>query len=232
MARRIVTATALCALSVGASPVPPQTPAPALWVDTFGVQKSDLRPAGRNRYFILEPGYQLVLENGGERLVVTVLDETETVDGVQTRVVEERETKNGQLVEVSRNFFAISSTDDVYYFGEDVDIYKGGKVVDHEGAWRSGVNGARFGLMMPAAPRIGSRYYQEVASKLAMDRAEIVALDAVVTTPGGKYSKVLKIEETTPLEKGAREFKYYAEGIGLIQDGSLKLVKHGARAAR
>lgn len=213
--------------------VSPQTPSPSLWVDTFGVQKADLRPTGRNPYFILEPGHQLVLEGpGAERLVVTVLDETVTVDGVETRVVEERETKNGQLVEVSRNFFAISSRNDVYYFGEDVDVYKNGKIVNHEGAWRAGVNGARFGLMMPAAPRVGAKYYQEVAAKLAMDRAEIVALDVSMTTPAGAFTRVLKIEETTPLEKGAREFKYYAEGVGLIQDGSLKLVKHGPRVER
>ena len=213
--------------------VSPQIPSPSLWVDTFGVQKSDLRATGRNPYFILEPGSQLVLEGpGAERLVVTVLDETVTVDGVETRVVEERETKDGQLVEVSRNFFAISGRNDVYYFGEDVDVYKNGKVVNHEGAWRSGVNGARFGLMMPAAPRVGAKYYQEVAPKLAMDRAEIVSLDVSMTTPAGTFARVLKIEETTPLEKGAREFKCYAEGVGLIQDGSLKLVKHGPRVER
>ena len=213
--------------------VSPQSPSPSLWIDTFGVQKNDLRATGRNPYFILEPGYQLVLEGpGAERLVVTVLDETLTVDSVETRVVEERETKNAQVVEVSRNFFAISSRNDVYYFGEDVDVYKNGKIVNHEGAWRSGVNGARFGLMMPAAPRVGAKYYQEVAPRLAMDRAEIVSLDVSMTTPAGTFARVLKIEETTPLEKGAREFKYYAEGVGLIQDGSLKLVKHGAGVAR
>jgi hypothetical protein len=178
-----------------------------------------------------------VLEGpGAERLVVTVLDETLTVDGVETRVVEERETKNGQLVEVSRNFLAISSSNDVYYFGEEVDVYKNGRIVNHEGAWRSGVSGARFGLMMPAAPRVGARYYQEIAPGIAMDRAEIVARDeandVIATTPAGTFKHLLKVEETTPLEKGAREFKLYAEGIGLIQDGSLKLVKHGPHVER
>jgi len=210
-----------------------QVPTPALWVDTFGVQKADLRSTGRNPYFILEPGYQLVLEGpGAERLVITVLDQTELVDGVETRVVEERETKNGKLVEVSRNFFAISSRNDVYYFGEDVDVYKNGKVANHEGAWRAGLNGARFGLMMPATPRAGARYYQEVAPHIAMDRAEVVALDVAMTTPAAKYSNVLKIEETTPLEPGAKEFKYYAAGVGLIGDGSLRLVKYSNLPAR
>jgi hypothetical protein len=198
------------------------------WTTEFAVEKSELFGTGRNPYFILEPGYQLIFEEGKERLVITVLDETKTVDGVMTRVVEERETKDGKLVEVSRNYFAISQrTNDVFYFGEDVDMYKGGKIVSHEGAWLAGVKGAKFGLMMPGQVRLRARYYQEVAPKVAMDRAEIVSLSETVRTPAGEFKNCLKVEETTPLEPGVKEYKYYVTGIGLVQDGSLKLVKYG-----
>jgi hypothetical protein len=60
-----------------------------------------------------------------------------------------------------------------------------------------------------------------------MDRAEIISTIEIVVTPAGRFKNCLKIEETTPLEPGAKEYKYYAAGIGLIQDGELKLVKHG-----
>jgi hypothetical protein len=171
-----------------------------------------------------------VLQDGPEQLVITVLDDTKVVDGVTTRVVEERETRSGRVVEVSRNFFAISRfTGDLYYFGEEVDIYKNGKVVGHEGAWLSGVNGARFGMMIPGTPHAKNRYYQEVAPGVAMDRAEVVRVDARVTTPAGMFAYCLQTEETTPLEPGASEMKYFAPGIGLIQDGDLKLVRHGQR---
>jgi len=194
----------------------------------FDVEKSDLTSTGRNPYFILEPGYVLTLEGGSTRLVITVLNETRTVDGVDTRIVEERETDKGQLVEVSRNFFAISRrTNAVFYFGEDVDMYTGGKVTSHEGAWLSGVNGARFGLAIPGLPLVRARYYQEIAPKVAMDRAEIVSLTESLKTPAGAFTNVLKVEETTPLEPGAKEAKFYAAGVGLIQDGELKLVKYG-----
>lgn len=147
---------------------------------------------------------------------------------METRVVEERETKDGRLVEVSRNFFAISRrTNDVYYFGEEVDIYKKGKISKHDGAWVSGANGARLGLFMPGAPAVGARYYQEVAPGVAMDRAEIVGTSEVLRTPAGEFTGGLKVFETTPLEPWAREHKYYAPGIGLVQEGSLKLVKFG-----
>jgi hypothetical protein len=198
------------------------------WMSEFRVDKSDLTTTGRNPYFILEPGYSLVLEKGTERLRVTVLDETRMIDGVETRIVEERETKNDQLVEISRNYFSISRrTNDVYYFGEDVDIYEAGRIVSHEGAWQAGTNGARFGLMMPGSPVKGQRFYQEFAPKVAMDRAEVVSLNGKLKTPAGTFGRVLKIVETTPLEPGAREAKYYAAEVGLLQDGDLKLVKHG-----
>jgi hypothetical protein len=156
------------------------------WTAEFPVPKDELVPTGRNPYFILEPGYTLVLEGVNAQLIITVLNETKTVDGVETRVVEERETRDGRLIEVSRNYFAISRrTNDVFYFGEDVDMYRGGEVVSHTGAWLSGVGDAKFGLMMPGSVSLNASYYQEVAPNVAMDRAEIVSMSETVRTPGG-----------------------------------------------
>jgi hypothetical protein len=203
----------------------------AKFTDAFAVDKADLASSGTNRFFMLAPGFRTVFEGreGGRPtvLTITVLNETKLVDGVETRVVEERETVNGQPAEISRNYFAISRrTGDVFYFGEDVDIYKHGKVVSHEGAWLSGVGGARFGLQMPGTPLLGARYYQELAPKTAMDRAEVKSLTDMLETPAGKFEDCLNIEETSALESG-RETKIYAPGVGLILDGDLKLTKHG-----
>ncbi len=224
---------ALAPSLAGSAPRPCAGPDDAAWTSKFTVEKGVLAPTGRNPWFILEPGYQLVFEGGKERLEITVLNETKVVDGVETRVVEERETKSGQLVEVSRNFFAISTrTNGVYYFGEEVDIYKDGKVVKHEGAWLSGEKEARFGLIMPGEALLGARHDQEIAPGEAMDRAEIVSLTETVQTPAGEFKDCLKVEETTPLEPGEKSYKYYAAGVGLIRDGSLKLVSHGKAPGR
>jgi len=206
---------------------------PREWQQAFAVNAADLATIGENPFLILKPGYQLTLEGRESgrtvRLVVSVLDDTKVVGGIEARVVEERETENGVLVEVSRNYMAIhKTTHDVYYLGEDVDVYKGGKVANHEGAWLHGTGGAKLGLLMPGAPVVGQRYYQEVAPKVAMDRAEVVSLSERVTTPAGTFEKCLKTEETTPLEPG-RESKLYAPGIGLITDGSLVLISHTKR---
>ncbi|PYN16132.1 MAG: hypothetical protein DME05_09420 [Candidatus Rokuibacteriota bacterium] len=196
------------------------------WTSVFLVEKDELLSVGRNPYFILEPGYRLVLEGDGAQLIITVLNETKKVDGVETRVVEERETKGGKLVEVARNYFAISKrTNDVFYFGEDVDMYKDGKIANHDGSWLSGVNGSKFGLMMPGRVLLHSRYYQEVAPNIAMDRATIVSVTETVKTPAGEFKNCVKVEETSPLSRFTTEHKYYAPGIGMVSDGEMKLVK-------
>jgi len=202
------------------------------WTSRFSVESDEFVSVGRNPYFILEPGYTLVLEGGNAQLIITVLNETKQVDGVETRVVEERETKDGQLIEVARNYFAISKrTNDVFYFGEDVDMYRNGKVVNHDGSWLSGVNGGKFGIIMPGRPLLKARYYQEVAPNTAMDRATIVSTSETVQTPAGVFEDCLKIEETSPLISFMTEYKYYAAGIGMVQDGVLRLVKAGKAAA-
>lgn len=227
----------------GAPPTPPAAapPAPATaaapaepegayiadtWVDRFDVDTATLAATGRNDYFILEPGHRIVLKNENEEVVITVLPDTQVIDGVVTRVIEERESKNGTLVEVSRNFFAIDpASKDVYYFGEDVDIYRDGKIVDHHGAWRSGVNGARFGLIMPGTVAVGQKYYQEVAPGHALDRAEHTSVTETLETPAGRLERCLRAEETTPLEPGDLSVKIYAPGIGMVADGSLRIAE-------
>ena len=195
------------------------------WRELFDVDKANLASTGRNTYFILEPGYTLHLAHGKEVLVVSVLDETKLVDGVVTRVVEERETKEGQPVEVSRNYFAIDrTTEDVYYFGEDVDMYKNGKITSHEGSWLSGVNGARFGLMRPGKPAVGDKYYQENAPGVARDRAEILTVTGECKLPAGTFKNCLQTRDSSAPEIGD-EAKWYAPGVGLVKDSDFKLVK-------
>lgn len=200
----------------------------SVWLEEFDLSRCTLQATGRSPYFILEPGFQLLLEGGDTRLMITVLDQTREVDGVLTRAVEEREWKDGQLHEVSTNYFALcAETRDVYYFGEEVDFYEKGKVVKHEGAWLAGTNGNRPGLIMPGSPKVGMKYYQEFAPSVAMDRAEVVSLAEICHTPAGTFYNCLKIRETTPLEFWASEYKYHAPGIGLVRDEDLQLIRFG-----
>lgn len=203
----------------------------------FRLENCKFAAEGENPYFILKPGYQLAFEgeeNGDKvRLEVSVLRDTEKISlpdigTVNTRVVEERESVNGKLVEVSRNFFAIcTKTDDVFYFGEDVDIYNSDGTISHEGAWRAGEQDALPGIIMPGTFLLGSRYFQEQAPDVAMDRAEHMEMGLGLNTEAGTFDKCVKVLETTPLEPRAESEKTYCPGVGLVVDDVVEIVEFG-----
>ncbi len=204
-------------------------PCPGEYTQEFGLEGCTFLTQGRSRYFVLDPGYWLQLEGRDGRellqLTITVLDETEIVDGVETRVLEERELVDGKLVEISRNFMALcAETGDAVYFGEDVDIYENGEVVSHEGAWRAGVAGARPGVLVPGQYLLGARYFQEIAPDVAMDRACHTGMGLTETTPAGVFTNCVEMMETTPLEPRSRSVKIFAPGVGLIDDDGARLV--------
>ncbi|MDQ3853034.1 MAG: hypothetical protein M3299_09395 [Thermoproteota archaeon] len=202
------------------------------YTTSFRAEDCTFSSTGRNPFFILEPNYQLVLAGGdaGEaaEVVITVLNETRQVNGTETRVIEERESIGGELVEISRNFFAIcEETNSVFYFGEEVDDYENGNIISHEGAWLAGEDANRAGVTMPGTILLGARYYQEIAPNVALDRAEIIDTGKVIQTPSGDFSDTLVTRETNPLEPDVAELKYYAAGIGLIQEEDLMLQHYG-----
>jgi hypothetical protein len=195
------------------------------WRDHFEVNKAELSATGNNTYMPTQPGRVLKLRHGRDSLTITILNDTPTIDGVKVAVLEERESKDGKLAEVSRNFFATDpKTGDVYYFAEDVDNYKDGKVVSHESEWRSGEKGARFGLMMPGKPKVGDKFYQELAPRVAMDRGEIVSTDETLKTPAGTFEHCIHVKETTPLESDVSH-KWYAPGAGIVKDDEFELAE-------
>jgi hypothetical protein len=53
-----------------------------------------------------------------------------------------------------------------------------------------------------------------------------VSVNDTLDTPAGTFDQVLKTEETNPLKPDEKEFKFYAPGIGLIQEEAIKLVNY------
>ncbi len=198
------------------------------WQSEFQLDQRAFVTRGANRYFALIPHFCLVLEAPGAKLTITVLDDTLSIDGVMTRVVEEREWEEGELSEVSRNYYAMDrATRDIFYFGEDVIIYEDGKPQPGKDSWHAGEKDARAGLMMPGTPKLGLKYYQELAPRVALDRAEVTSLDDTLKTPAGSYQNCLRIREGSGLNPEEHEFKTYAPDIGLVQDENLLLTRYG-----
>ena len=132
------------------------------YTSDFRLGDCKFKTVGQNPFFVLRPGYRIVLETpedaeDREKSVETVLEETKriTIDGrrIRTRVLEERafewEDEEGEWVtiEISLNYFAIcKKTNAVYYFGEwsrdcedgfdEDDICEGEE--SNEGSWEAG----------------------------------------------------------------------------------------------
>lgn len=208
----------------------------------FSIEECSFSNRGRdNRFFSLHPGDQVVLagEDDGEEadVIITVLQETETIDFVtergqrivvRARVVEERESVDGELDEVSRNWFArCRETNDVFYFGEEVDLYEDGEIVGTAGEWRAGEDGAQPGVIMPGTFLLGSRYFQEQAPESALDAAEHTAMDLEVEVPAGTFERCVEVTEADLLEPDEEpEIKLYCPGVGIVVDEDLELVEH------
>jgi len=184
-------------------------------------------------YWPMTTGSQLVLEgtDDGEliRVEIDVLDETEVVAGVTTRVVRETEYEDGTLLEISSNFFAQAPDGTLCYYGEDVDIYDedGINVVSNDGAWRAGEGANEPGILLPGAPTAETQFYQERAPGIAEDRSAVLEVGVSVTVPTGTYADSLHVIDWNPLEgdnSGDGEDKYYANGLGLVQDDAVKLI--------
>jgi hypothetical protein len=188
--------------------------------------RGDFTLDSTNPYFPIDVGRQWIYEgeeDGGTlRLVITVLGQTEVVAGVTTRVVEERESIDGELVEVSLNFYAATGEETVCYFGEAVDIYDNGVVVSHEGAWRADEPGNAPGIFMPPKPWPGVRFPMELAPGIAEDEAKIVGIGPI-TVPAGSFDDAIRLREFNPLD-GGKGYKVFAPGIGMVVDGPAELV--------
>jgi hypothetical protein len=181
---------------------------------------NEFLPLAANRRWVLEG------REGGAvvRVEMQVLEELQVVAGVETRIFEEREFEDGELIEVSRNFVAQASDGSVCYFGEDVEDYEDGRLVGSAGAWRAGEDGAVPGILMPAAPEVGTSHRQEVAPGVAEDASVVVALGEPVTVPAGAFTDTLTVRDVDPLGGGVDE-KQYARDVGPVRDAGLLLIE-------
>jgi hypothetical protein len=182
-----------------------------------------------NGFFPVVVGSEIVLEGVDDegtpvRVEMTVPGDTEVVAGVETRVLVETEFEDGELIEVSRNFLAQAPDGTVCYFGEDVDNFEDGELVDHEGSWRAGENGNLPGIIMPAEPEVGMVFRQEAAPGIAEDQTEVIALGEEIDVPAGMFSDTVTMEDCNPLEDDEKDLKVYVDGIGLAIDEFTELI--------
>jgi len=173
-----------------------------------------------NPYLPLKPGTTYIYEGptsqGFIRNTFVVTTNTKRIDGVTCVEVHDQVFTDGQLTEDTLDWFAQDVAGNVWYFGENTHELVDGLISTIDGTFMGGVDGAKPGIIMEAAPAIGDFYRQEFDLNNAEDFAEVVSLTESVTVPTGSYSNCLKTKETTPLEPDLLESKFYAPHVGNI----------------
>jgi hypothetical protein len=177
------------------------------------------------------------VDEGGERITTrveeTVSARPEQVAGITVTVVTVDDFHDGVLHDLTIEYFAQGADGTVYYVGEWVDEYAHGTIVNHDGAWLSGEQGAQPGVFMPAAPVIGQTFLPEHLPDVSMEQVTMIALDQVITTAAGAFEDCLVTKEVE-LPLGTTERKTYCPGVGLVREdsfrGSVELVAFEATA--
>jgi hypothetical protein len=155
--------------------------------------------------------------------IVTNSRATRVIDRVRTRVVEDRLFLSGRLEERTTEYYAQDRCGNVWYFGEDTaQLDSHGHVVDTSGSFHAGVDGAQPGVFMQARPQLGRKFRQEWYAGEAEDTFKVIDLSARVSVPFGSFAHALRTEETTALEPGVADNKYYVRGIGEVLEKTVK----------
>jgi hypothetical protein len=192
--------------------------------ETIRLDPADFTTRIDNPWWPMTPGSRWIYretdsEGAVQRVVVTVTSRTKRIaNGVRARVVHDAVTEDGKPVEVTDDWYAQDRCGNVWYLGEATKSYENGRVVSTEGSFEAGVDGAQAGVIMPASPKTGMKYRQELYVGHAEDRAEIFSLREQVETPYGhfKVGSVVMTKELNPLEPRVLEYKFYARGIGPV----------------
>lgn len=174
---------------------------------------------------------------GDEEITVEVMSATKLIEGVTCIVVKDVVEKDGEVIEDTDDWQAQAKDGAVHYCGEialNFETFEGDdpevpELVDIEGSWKAGRDGAKSGILMQAEPEVGQVYRQEWAFGDAEDAAEVLSIDYGLGKDP-ELDEFVPVElatllcdedcvvtrDFTPLEPDAEERKYYAPGIGLF----------------
>src|SRR4051794_21462470 len=235
LARRMMVAAAAAGSAVAvaggsgaaaSAPQPPGTLAPLHGPYAPAIDPADFVKTVDNRYLPYRPGTRFRFQGveGTTRQTDDQVVErrTKRILGIDCTIVRDTVSERGRVIERTDDWFAQDRQGNVWYLGEDSFERSGGRLVKAPDSWKSGVDGARPCIIMPAPPRPGDAYRQEhYPAGGALDQARVLRVGASLTVPYGHFRHLLVTSERSPLEPQV-ERKYYAPGVGEIAERVVK----------
>jgi len=191
-----------------------------------------------NPYFPLGIGSHREYASGDETVTIEVLDRTKLIEGVTCIVVSDRVEVDGEIVEDTADWFGQRKDGTVDYCGElsrNFESFEGddpeeAELVNIEGSWKAGRDGAKSGTLFPATPVVAQVYRLEWSPGTAEDAARVLStsydfgsdpeLDEFVPQALAELlcaaSDCVVTGDFTPISPDTFERKYYARGIGVF----------------
>ena len=232
---RIAAAAACAAAAVAVPNLANAGTAPRCPLPVFGpggsyhpvIHPADFSANVTNRWFPLRPGttYLYTGSKDGKKAldVFQVSSATRKIDGVVTRMVNDRLFLDNVLEERTTDYYAQDRCGNVWYFGEDTaTLDSHGRITDRSGSFHAGVDGAQPGVYMQKRPQIGRWFRQEWYRGEAEDRYRALSTSASVAVRYGRSHHALRTEEQTALEPGVVDNKYYVRGLGVVKELAVK----------
>jgi hypothetical protein len=146
---------------------------------------------------------------------VTATGQTKRIAGITASALVDRNTEDGKLAEEATEWYAQDKDGNVWYLGEDVKEYENRKVTARDSSL-VGNSPLQAGVTMLGKPIPGSCHRLSYEKGESEDRLAVLSTRDRVSVPAGRYTKVVKLKQTTPLEPDAIEHRYYARGVGLV----------------
>jgi len=191
------------------------------------IDPTNFRAVVDNPWFPLKPGstyiYTGVKDGKPSRDVYTVTHTTKKIDGVLCVAINDQLSEAGKLFERTTDYYTQDLQGNVWYFGEaTAELDPTGKVTSTEGSWLAGNNGAQPGIFMEADPVVGHAFRQEYDAGNAEDQYAVVSRASPINVPYGTFTNALLTKETTRLEPGVLDHKYYVKGVGEVAEITVK----------
>ncbi len=193
-------------------------------------------------YFPLIRGTTRIYEGDDEgriqREVVQTLEETREITGVTCTAMFQEVFLDGQLSEVTTEWYAQDFSGNVWKFGEEsfeadeATEAHGGALTRSEDSWLAGVDDAESWIAFPAELRVGDRFFGYEGD--GRDEFLVVSLTATATVPAGTFENCLKLVEN-PDDPDDMDIILYSRGVGRVSEKSgsgktgLVLVRRGSR---
>ena len=189
-----------------------------------------------NPYFPMVQGntwtYEKVFEDDEgeevtETILVTVTGKTKVIEGITCVTINDIADEGGEVIEDTDDWYAQDIFGNLWYCGEiaeNFETFEGddpeeAELVDIEGSWKAGRDGAKAGILFPANPYVGETIRQEVLWGDAEDVITIESLTGTQVTPAASCDATcLVTKDFSALEPGVVEFKYFLPGVGLIAE--------------